>query len=49
MSLLDERGTGAISWQRKFSRIMVWRVFCMRLVIHGSSVFTCLFTTRAAC
>lgn len=49
MSLLDERGTGAISWQRNLAVLWCGVVFCMRQLYDGSSVFTCLFTTRAAC
>ena len=45
MSLLDERGTGAISWQRNLAVLWCGVFFAY----DGSSVFTCLFTTRAAC
>ncbi len=47
MSLLDERGTGAISWQRNLA--ILWRVFCLCQLHDGSSVLACLFIAGAAC
>lgn len=49
MSLLDERGTGAISWQRNLAVLWCGVFFACASYDDGSSVFACLFTTRAAC